>query len=253
MLKIIFAPEQFFHRLAEKPVWTLPLILALIVPLLIGTLASALLPRASLIESIQSRIDRTREFIDQQVEKGKMPSDQREAAIQRIDETARAETEFYQHSSFISLLFRFLIRSLPAVAWSALLLIVWSTILNLLLPLLGASSSFARTFAITTNAALIRILSGLFHAVLILATSNLAASTSLAPLARNLTIPLYLKGVLAGIDIFTIWELVLVSIGLKVVFNLKLRNAALAVFSVWFVYLLLLAGLVTLSGGLALV
>ncbi len=252
MFKIIFAPREYFQRLAEKPVWTVPLILALVLPLFIATIASSFMPRTSLIESIQSRIDRTKEFIDQQAEKGKMPSDQKEAAIQRIDETSRNEIEFYERSSTIAILLRSLVRSLPALIWSTLLLFIWSTIINLLLPLLGASSSFARAFAITTNSALIRIPAAIFHAVIILATGNLTASTSLAPLARSLQVPLYLKGILASIDIFTLWELLLVSIGLQVVFNLKLKNTALVVFLTWFVYVLLLAGLVTLSGGLAL-
>ncbi|NPV13895.1 hypothetical protein HPY86_03065 [candidate division WOR-3 bacterium] len=250
MWQIISAPTRRFQELSNKPTWTAPLILALILPLFIATIGSSFLPRARLAASIESRIAKTKDFLDTQVEKGKMPSDQYEAALKRIEEMSRSEIEFYQNASWLKLFFRFFVRSLPAVVWSGLQIVIWSAILNLLLPLLGASSSFGRTFAITTNSALVRIPASLFHIIIILATGNLTAATSLAPLAANA--PVYLRGVLACIDIFTIWELILVSLGLKVIFNLKMRNTVLVVFLIWFCYVLIIAGLVSLSGGLAL-
>jgi hypothetical protein len=250
MWKIISAPTQRFRELSTKPTWTAPFILVLLLPLLIATLSSSLLPRHRLIASIEARIAKTKEFIDAQVAKGKMPSDQHEAALKRIEEMSRTEMEFYQNSPWLRLFLRFFIRSLPAVVWSGLQIIIWSAILNLLLPLLGASTSFGRTFTITTNSALIRIPAALFHAIIILATGNLTAATSLAPLAINA--PVYLRGILACLDIFTIWELILVSLGLKVIFNLKIRNTALVVFLIWFCYILIVAALISLSGGLAL-
>ncbi|MCL6465830.1 MAG: YIP1 family protein [candidate division WOR-3 bacterium] len=250
MWKIISAPTQRFQELSTKPTWTAPFILVLLLPLLIATLSSSLLPRHRLVASIEARIAKAKEFIDAQVEKGKMPSDQHDAALKRIEEMSRTEMEFYQNSPWLKLFLRFFIRSLPAVIWSGLQIIIWSAILNLLLPLLGASASFGRTFTITTNSALVRIPAALFHALIILATGNLTAATSLAPLAANA--PVYLRGILACIDIFTIYELILVSLGLKVIFNLKIRNTALVVFLIWFCYILIVAALISLSGGLAL-
>lgn len=250
MTDILFSPARRFAFLKEHPVWLAPFLLALFLPLLIGTLATTFFPRERLIAGVESRITRVKEFIDQQVEKGRMPSDQREAALERIEQSSRPEIDFYSRATKPALFFRFLIRGLPAVIWSALFLIIWTTILNLFLPLLGATASFGRTLAVTANAALIRIISSLFRAVLMLVTGNLTVATSLAPLLPHG--PIYLRGILAGIDIFTIWELVLVSIGLAVVFNSKPRNTALIVFAIWFGYLLLLAGMVTLSGGIAL-
>ncbi|MGQ9707618.1 MAG: YIP1 family protein [bacterium] len=250
MLNIFFAPIRRFQVLSTKPDWTRPLILALIVPLLIGTLSVILLPRQTLITSTEGRINRAKEFIDQQIEKGRMPSDQRDAALERIEQTSRSELEFYHQASKISLFLRFLVHSLPAIVWSALQLLIWTTILNLLLPLMGATASFGRMFVITTNSALVRIPAALFRALLMLITGKLTAGTSLVPLGSGA--PLYLKGVLACIDIFTIWELLLVSFGMKVIFNLNSKRTTATVFSLWLVYVFILAGVLMLSGGLAL-
>lgn len=249
MFNIIFSPTKRFTQLKEKPVWVTPFVFALVIPLLIGTLSVVLLPRQSLINATENRINRVKEFIEKQIETGRMPSDQRDAAIERIEKTSRGEIELYERASKIALFLRFLVRSLPAIIWSALQLLIWTTILNLLLPLLGAGSSFSRLWAITANSALVRIPAALFRALLILSTGKLTATTSLLLLAS--TSPLYLKGVLAGIDIFTIWELVLVSLGIKTIFNLNVRRTAALVLGLWFIYVLILAGFSTLTGGLA--
>ncbi len=118
MLNIFFSPTRRFQSLAQKPEWVVPLILLLILPLIISTIAVTVLPRAVLINAIEERISRTKEFIDQQIEKGRMPQAQREVAIQRIEEAFRTELEFYRNSSKFALFFRFLLRSLSAVIWS---------------------------------------------------------------------------------------------------------------------------------------
>jgi len=251
MFNVILSPTKRFEQLKERPVWQIPLILAVTIPLIIGTLSVILLPRQSLINATETRINRAKEFIDQQIEKGKMPSDQRDAAIERIEQASRMELELYEHASKASLFLRLLVRSLPAVVWSVLQLLIWTTILNLLLPLLGAGSSFGRVWTITTNSALVRILATIFHAILMLVTGKMTATTSLLLLAHNA--PLFLKGILACIDIFTIWELIIVSIGMKVIFNLNHKRTAALIFGLWFVYILILGGFTTLSGGLALV
>lgn len=250
MWEIIFSPTRRFQGLSAQPVWIAPFTLALVLPLLLITLATSSLPRSRLVASIESRIAKTKNFLDAQVEKGKMPTDQHEAALKRIEEISRSELEFYRDASWLKLFTRLLVRSLPAVFWSGLQLLLWSTTLNLLLPLIGASASFGRTFAIAANSALLRIPAALFRILIILATGNLTATTSLAPLATQA--PNYLKGLFACIDIFTIWELILVSLGLKIIFNLKMKNSLGAVFLVWFCYILIIAAFVSLSGGLAL-
>ncbi|MEO0051266.1 MAG: hypothetical protein ABIK11_01805, partial [candidate division WOR-3 bacterium] len=64
--------------------------------------------------------------------------------------------------------------------------------------------------------------------------------------------PVFVRGFLSAVDIFTVWELVLIGLGMKVVFNLPGRRSWFAVFSIWLVYIVILALLFTLSGGLAL-
>ncbi|MGB9742678.1 MAG: YIP1 family protein [candidate division WOR-3 bacterium] len=250
MFKIFFSPKVRFQQLSTSPEWSLPLTLSLILPLFLGTISVALLPKTVLIQSTANRIERVKSFIDEQVARGKMPSDQREAALERIEQTARSEFEFYERSGPATLLFRFLVRSLPALVWSLIQLLIFTALLNLLIPVLGAGSSFGRMLAVTANSALIRTAGAVFHGVLMFATGKLTVNTSLSLLVPNS--PLFIKALLTAIDIFTVWELVLVSLGIGVLFNLPARRTAAAVFSIWLLYVILLALLSSLSGGLAL-
>ncbi len=249
MFKIFFAPQERFRDLGGKPDVVMVIILVLVLPLVIGALASTLMPAQVFIDFIEVRTARAREFIEEQVAKGRMPSDQKEAAFKRIERTLESEVEFYQRASKISVFARFLVRSLPALVWSFLLLIVFTAILNLFLPLLGSSTAYGRMLAITANAALVRIPGALFHSILMFATGRLVVNTSLGILLP--TGPLFLRGLLSGVDLFTVWELFLVALGMRVVFNIRPVRAGLVVFGVWLAYLLFLAGMVTISGGLA--
>lgn len=250
MLGIFFAPRARFQQLSTRPEWSVPLVIALVAPFLLATLTTSLLPKQVLINSIESRVEKVKNYIDEQVEGGRIPSDQRSAAITRIEETSRREIEFYEHSSWFSLFLRFLVRSLPVLVWSAIQIFVFTALLNLLLPVLGSGSNFGRMLALTANSALVRIGKAVVDSVLMVATGKLMVNTSMGlflPVG-----PIFLRGLLSTIDIFTIWELVLVGLGMKVFFNLRDQRPWFAVFGIWLVYILLLALLTTLSGGLAL-
>ncbi len=250
MLKLFWAPAVRFRELAAKPEWSLPLVLGLVVPLLIGTLSTSLLPRRVLIDSIESRMERVKSYIDEQVEKGRMPSDQRGPALERIEETSRHEVEAYERSSWLALFLRFGVRSLPAMVWSLIQLLIFAALLNLIMPLLGGTTSFGRMLAVTANAALIRIASAVIHGILMFTAGRLAVNTSLSLFLP--TGPVFVRGILSAVDIFTVWELVLIGLGMKLVFNLPGRRSWFAVFGIWLVYIIILALLATISGGLAL-
>lgn len=250
MLKLFWAPAGRFQELAAKPEWSLPLVLGLVVPLLIGALSSSLLPRQVLIDSIESRTERVKRYIDEQVEKGRMPSDQRGPALERIEATSRQEVEAYERLSWLALFLRFGVRSLPAVVWSLIQLLIFTALLNLIVPLLGGTTSYGRMLAVTANAALVRIAGALIHGLLMFATGRLVVNTSL-----SLVLPtgsVFVRGLLSAVDIFTVWELLLIGLGIKVVFNLPGRRSWLTVFGIWLVYIVILALLATISGGLAL-
>ncbi|MEO0052669.1 MAG: Yip1 family protein [candidate division WOR-3 bacterium] len=250
MLKLFWSPTVRFRELTAKPEWSLPLVLGLLVPLLLGALSSSLLPRRVLIDSIESRMERVKRYIDEQVEKGRMPSDQRGPALERIEGTSRQEVEAYERSSWPALFLRFLVRSLPAVVWSLIQLLIFTALLNLIMPLLGGATSFGRMLAVTANAALVRIAGAVVHGLLMFATGRLAVNTSLSLVLP--AGPVFVRGFLSAVDIFTVWELVLIGLGMKVVFNLPGRRSWFAVFGIWLVYIIILALLATISGGLAL-
>jgi len=251
IFKIYYSPKSRFQELSLKPLWSLPLILSLVVPLFIGTFSITLLPRQVLIDSTEKRIERVKNYIDEQIAKGRMPSEQRANTMERIEQTARQEIENYEQSSKPAIFLRFLLRSLPALVWSAIQLLIFTALLNLLLPLLGANSSYERMLTITANSALVRIGGAIFHSGLQFATGKLTVNTSFSLFAPP-ALPVFIRGFLASVEIFTLWELILISLGMQVFFNLPAKRSATAVFGIWLVYILLLAFLTSLSGGLAL-
>lgn len=250
MFKIFWSPSVRFRELQSRPEWSLPLLLSLLVPLLLGTLSTSLLPRSVLISSIESRTERVKRYIEEQVEKGRMPSDQQAQALERIEQTSRQEIEVYERSSQIALFLRFLVRSLPALVWGLLQLLLFTALLNLMVPLLGGTASFGRMLAVTANAALVRIAGALVHGILMFATGRLVVNTGLGLIVPSG--PVFVRGLLSAVDIFTVWELVLIGLGMKVVFNLPGRRSWFVVFGIWLVYILLLALMAVVSGGLAL-
>ena len=208
--EIYSAPTKVFTKLSEKPKWLIPLIIVVIVSLLLTLVAVSKInwdeQKAKITEMMQSR---------------NVPQE-------RIDQQLRSMTPTTG-----------LLRSLIAVLIiTPLGILIFTLLLNVLIPLLGSPGSFKKTFSVTTNSALVRIPGAIVKAILIFIKGSPEVYTSLVLLFPKMQHKGFLFNILARIDFFTIWELILVGLGLKVLFNISGKKTYYIVFGLWLLYII---------------
>lgn len=139
------------------------------------------------------------------------------------------------------------------VAW-----LVWGGALYLASVFLGRSSSFGQMFRLAVWTWLPYGLRGLVQTIYILATGNAIVNAGLSGFVIDKSaeslIPagpgqLALASILGRVDIYMVWHLLLVSVGLMAFTNLTRRKAWMAVLAIWLV-LALLGILPAIFGGM---
>lgn len=209
MLDIYFAPAQAFARLKERPVWLLPLVIALLANMLMALLSSQYVDwekqRQTAIEQM-----RARNMTEEQIEKA-----------------TEGMEKFYS-----SPVMRFGMPVASALVVGIIAALFLAVVYNVSLPLLGGTSDFKRTLAVVCAAGLVAVPSALVRGVLILVKRSADVTTSLLLAAPGLKQG-FLAVALASMDVFTIWQLILSGLGLSVVFGLKGAKSFGLVFAVW--------------------
>jgi hypothetical protein len=115
--------------------------------------------------------------------------------------------------------------------------------------LLGGDSSFRRVFSLYCYSSLVAIPSMIVKFPLIMAKGNMNVQTSLALLLSPDSQGSFLNSVLSSFDIFTIWQVILVSIGLGVMYKFSTKKAFVAVLVLWVIWIGLKSGLGSAFGG----
>jgi hypothetical protein len=123
--------------------------------------------------------------------------------------------------------------------------LVWAGALYLVAMALGGRSTFGQMFHIVVWTWLPYVLRSLIQTIYILATGQLIANPGLSalagetrPVAEMLSAPpglgqTLLKAFLSKLDLFLVWNLVLVVVGVAVVTHLPRRKAVLVTLGVW--------------------
>jgi hypothetical protein len=250
MHKVITAPAERFAALKEKPTWVLPLILSLFVPGLLIVVASVLLPRKTLVEAGELRMQKARTFVQAQVERtGGSASPRAQEALEQVEAQGAKQIDKLKTMPAVEMLGRNALGVVISGLLHGAVLLLFTVVLNFLMPVMGAATHFRRALAVTANAALVRVVGAVVAAATMLAANKPAVATGLGLVVENAR-NLMLKGFVSCFDVFTIWELALVSAGLGVMFGVGARKAAIPVFGIWLIYCLLVAVVYSLSGGL---
>jgi hypothetical protein len=126
--------------------------------------------------------------------------------------------------------------------------LLWGGALYLASVFLGRSSSFGQMFRLEVWTWLPYGIRGLVQTIYILMTGapivnaglsgfviNQAAASPIAPGPGQLA----LASILGGVDVYLIWHLILISVGLMAFTGLKYRKALTAVLAIWLVFALL--------------
>jgi hypothetical protein len=210
-LNIYTSPSKTFTKLSEKPKWLIPLIIVVIVSILL-----------SLVALSRTNWDEQKAKVREMLEKRNVPQE-------RIDKTMDAMNPKTG-----------LIRGIIAMFIATPLgILIFTLVLNLLLPLLGISGLFKKTFAVTTHSALVRVPGAMVKAILMFIKGSSDISTSLMLFLPKMAHQGFVYGLFSRIDFFTIWELILVGLGLKVLFNISGKKSYYVVFGLWLLYIII--------------
>lgn len=225
MFGVYTSPTGTFEKLREKPAWLLPLILTVIANM------------AATAVSVQ--------YVDWQA--------QRDAATERMQERGMTEEQIQRSTEgmdrfYSNTLLRTGVPIASALVTQLIALFLLALVYNLGLPLLGASGNYRRTLSVVAHAGLVWIPGAAVRILLILLKRSSEVSTSLLAAVPGVKHG-FLAVVLGRVDIFTIWQLVLTGLGLKVVFGVKGGKTYWLVFAVWLILTVVFGVLGMLGGG----
>jgi hypothetical protein len=209
------APTRAFARLKEKPSWLLPVALVLIFNI-----------AATFVTTQYVDWTAQRDLAVEQMQKRGMTQEQIDQAVEGMD-------KFYG-----SPIARFGLPLVGALVTGIIGILLLTIIYNVSLPMLGASGNFVRALSVVAWAGMALIPGAIIRIVLVLLKKSADVSTSLLLLAPNLKGG-FVAALLAQVDPFAIWQLILAGLGLKVVFDLKGSRSYILVFAVWLVLTLI--------------
>ena len=116
--------------------------------------------------------------------------------------------------------------------------------------LMGGSAKFGQLLNITAWAHMINILESIIKIPLMLSKWSLEVYTGLGVFGIGAK-GSFINSIFNAIDIFAIWRIVLMAIGMGIIYNKKTKPYAIAMLVAWFVLRLIGAGFSSFFGGLA--
>jgi hypothetical protein len=219
VLNIFFEPKKVFESLKIKPTWLVPFIIV------------ALLGMGSFYFTFPYIMDQQVERI---MENERIPEQQKERIVEDLKE--KAHPPLWQMAI--------------APAGSLVVLVVVAAVLFFVFNvLLGGDSTFRRIFSVYCYSSLIAIPAVIVKFPLIMTKRTLDIQTSLAVLLSPDSKGTFVHSVLSSFDIFTIWQVILVSLGLGVMYKYSTQKALTTVVIIWIIWIFAKSGLSSIFGG----
>jgi hypothetical protein len=219
VFNIFFEPRKVFGSLNVKPTWIVPVI---IVALLAVSFFYFTFPY----------------LIDQQVQRIRdnenIPEQAKANIIERIGE--QTQPPIWQ-------------LAIAPVGVLVSFIVVAAVLFFTFNVLLGGDSTFRRVFSTYCYSSLVAIPASIVKFPLVMAKGNLNVQTSLALILSPDKQGSFIYSVLSSFDIFTVWQVLLLSIGLGVMYKFTTKKAMVAVFVLWIIWILLKSGLGSAFGG----
>jgi hypothetical protein len=209
-LNVFFSPGASFRKIKEKPSWIVPMIIVIVFSMAIAMIGA-------------SKMDRTaiRDRVTEQMRQQGVSEDQIQQRLEQFDKMGSNPV------------MKFVFPAISVLMITIIGLLLSAVVLNWIVPMTGAAqANFLLTFSVVSWAAVVRVLGSLVKGVLIYLRGPMNVSTGLLLLAPNLK-PGYLYALLNGIDLFSIWEVILVAMGLKIAYDLKGKSVYFYVLLLW--------------------
>jgi hypothetical protein len=220
IINTYFDPRKVFESLKIKPSWLIPFIIVAVLGM-----ASFWFTYPLIMKEVITNIQENEQFTEEQ----------KEMIIERIGEAEHPP--IYQMAfAPVGVIIYFLIIS-------AVLFFVFNV-------LLGGSSSFSRVLSVFSYSSLIAIPKAIVHLPLAFAKQTADVQTSLAIFLSPEAKGTFLHSVLKGFDIFTLWQVILISLGLAVMYNFTTKKSFTVLLILWILLIVVGSALSTLFGGM---
>ena len=206
IVKIFSSPREVFVYLKEKPDWLLPAIILAIVMVL----SVALLFEPVLKQEQMKRFEESSQA-------GQMTPEQMEEARKRFEGGL---------GLIMSLVGAFVVNVV-------VFLLLVSGVLYGIFSLMGGDGKFKQVFSVVSYSSLVGVAATIIRVALMLARGSAEVYTSAALAVPGLATESTLFRLLNSFDIFTIWHVWLVIIGLAIVCGFTTKKAATGVLSLW--------------------
>ena len=205
---VFFSPNETFASIARQPDWVVPLVLMLVVSLIAGIV-------------IGQRVDfatAAREAMEQK----NVPPDRVESAVKMTAAISK-------------------VASYCAPIFSVIGFLVIAGVLLLAFRLFGGEGNFKQAFSVSVYAWMPGLLKSIITVPVLLTREGMGAEDLAIAVRSNLGFLVSMKSnpmafaVLTSLDIFTIWMLILFSIGFAYVARVSKAKAATIVVTLWLV------------------
>jgi hypothetical protein len=219
VVNIFFEPRRVFLSLKIKPTWLVPVIIVAV----LGVGFFYYTFPYIMNEQVQNIRDNDR-----------IPEEQKERIIERIGEA--------KHPPIWQM-------AIAPVGTLISLVIVAAVLFFVFNVLMGGDSGFRRVFSVYCYSSLIAIPAMIVKFPLVMMKGNINVQTSLALLLSPDAKGSFLYSVLSSFDIFTLWQLILASLGLGVMYKFSTKKAFTTVAVLWIIWILAKSGLSGVFGG----
>lgn len=215
MIRALTAPGQTFASVRERMTWQdwfAPTLVAVVAGLVAGMLA---LPEAM-------------EAGSEMMQEEGMTEEQR-AVMEQMKEAAPAMT----------------LVSVPIVSFLVLFLL-GGVLLLLANPILGGEANYGQMLAVTAYASLVKVIQTIVTVPILLATGSLVVFGPGLLLPEEM-LATFAGRLLSGVDIFTLWQVLLMAVGTGVMAGCSTRKALFPLLILWALWIVVGAGLAGLG------
>ncbi|MDQ7052993.1 MAG: Yip1 family protein [candidate division KSB1 bacterium] len=211
---VIVSPQATFQNIARFPNWVVPLIVVAIAGMLSGYFL-----QDTIVQMAREQIAQNPNLTPEQVEQ----------AVSRME-------GFTRLSAWL----------MPLITTPIMFLIIAGILMLTGNVFLGAEATFRQVFSVVSWSAVITVLSSIINVPFMRSSGELNSLTNLTFLAPNADMKSATFFLLQQLDLFYIWWVVLMGMGMAAVYNFTVKKGITIVVSWWLVYILVSLGLKSL-------
>lgn len=223
LITVLTSPGKTFRSIAERPTWVAPLLVLILAGVGVGL-------------ALQPKVD-WGQLIEQRVQGQEIPEERRD---------------------FVVTFTKVMVVVAPLVAQPVVLVLI-ALVFWVALKLVGGELAYKTSFSVTAHSFMPSVVGGLLGIGVILGREAIdfekveagkLIASNLAFFAPDDT-PRALIPLLASVDVFSIWSIVLFSIGYRTTARISARSATATVLTLWLLWVLIRVGLAAAFGGRA--